>query len=382
MSPEKIIDKFRELFHDIPDVFRSPGRINLIGEHTDYNDGFVLPAAIDKEALFALKINASGQIRIFAFDLNESHETPMSRLSKDPKKWPDYLLGVTDQFIKSGIAIPGFDCVFGSDIPIGSGLSSSAAIECGLAFALNELLHTGLDKMTLARLGLRAEQEFAGLNCGIMDQFTNLFGKQDHVMKLDCRSLEYRYIPLNLSDHEILLCDTRVKHTLASSEYNTRREECEQGVKILTKQDKAVLSLRDAGTPMVKAHKQEMPANVYDRCLYVTEEIERVEAACNDLESGNLKAFGARMYLTHEGLSQLYKVSCPELDFLVDLARENGVTGSRMMGGGFGGCTINIIRKIQSVNFTSRVTREYQKRFGKEPGIYRVGINNGTSRLS
>ena len=381
MNAERIEQKFRELFNTTPHLYRSPGRINLIGEHTDYNDGFVLPAAIDLEVVFAIELNDSGKIKIHAFDLGEDHEADIATLKKDAKKWPDYLAGVIDQLVKAGHMVGGFNCVFGSDIPIGAGLSSSAAIECGLAFAINELAGLKLEKISLAKIALKAEQEFAGLNCGIMDQFANLFGKKDHVIKLDCRSLDYEYYPLELPDYEVILCDTQVKHALASSEYNTRRAECEAGVKILNNHFPEVKSLRNVEPAMLEEYKSEIPAIVFQRCKYVVDEIQRVPRACEDLRLGKIEEFGKKMYETHDGLSGMYVVSCDELDYLVEIARKTGITGARMMGGGFGGCTINIVPKNKVNEFIDKTIADYNARYGKEPLIYKVKVSNGTSPL-
>jgi galactokinase len=380
MEYKIIARKFGELFGNTPHLVRSPGRINLIGEHTDYNNGFVLPAAIDREVIFASRLNCSDQIRLYANDLDQSFRTDIASIKPSPKNWPNYVLGVVDQLNKSGFEIQGFDCVFGSDIPIGAGLSSSAAIECGMAWSLNSLLGFGIDKMDIALLAQKAEHEFAGVKCGIMDQFANLFGRENHVIRLDCRSLEYEYFPFVMDELEIILCDTRVKHSLAGSEYNTRRMECEEGVKILKKHYPEIKSLRDINAPTIRKHKNELPGKVYDRCLYVTEEIERVELACSDLVKKNMDSFGKRMYETHKGLSEQYEVSCRELDYLVDIARETGVArGARMMGGGFGGCTINLVEKKSAGHFIDEITEKYTRKMQKEPGIFRVAICNGTS---
>jgi galactokinase len=381
-NPDEIVGKFREIFGGTPALTRSPGRINLIGEHTDYNDGFVLPGAIDKEVVLALKPNGQKKIRIYASDLDQSVEVANSNLKRSNKLWPNYLFGVVDQLQKSGFDVPGFDCVFASDIPIGAGLSSSAAIECGLAFALNELFSFGLGRVELAKLSLKAEQDFAGLNCGIMDQFANLFGKENQVIRLDCRSLEHIYFPLELQDHEIILCDTGVKHSLASSEYNTRRKECEEGVAILKRNDIRIKSLRDISPAMIRSHVGKLPEKVFMRCLYVAEETGRVEAACRDLEGNDINSFGAKMYATHTGLARMYEVSCEELDFLVEIAGESGVTGSRMMGGGFGGCTINLVTREGSEAFIDNVLKKYSRKFRVAPSIYRVKVKNGTSMIS
>ncbi|HLF33189.1 MAG TPA: galactokinase, partial [Cyclobacteriaceae bacterium] len=381
INPDEIVGKFREIYGGMPALTRSPGRINLIGEHTDYNDGFVLPGAIDKEVVLALKPNGQKKIRIYASDLDQSVEVANSNLKRNNKRWPNYLFGVVDQLQKSGYDVPGFDCLFASDIPIGAGLSSSAAIECGLAFALNELFGFKLGSVELAKLSLKAEQDFAGLNCGIMDQFANLFGKENQVIRLDCRSLDHIYFPLRLQDHEIILCDTCVKHSLASSEYNTRRKECEEGVAILKRSDKRISSLRDVSPAMITSHEVELPEKVFMRCRYVADEIRRVETACRDLEMNDINSFGAKMYETHAGLARIYEVSCDELDFLVEIAGDSGVTGSRMMGGGFGGCTINLVNREVAEAFIDKILKKYSRKFQIEPLIYRVNIKNGTSMI-
>ena len=372
--------KFIELFEQEPILVRAPGRINLIGEHTDYNDGFVMPAAIDKEVMFAIALSEDEQSSIYSLKYGEHLQVNL----QDPKKvkeprWANYLLGVLYQFVQQGHAIKPFHCVFGGNVPMGAGLSSSAAMECGFAFAINELNHLHVDKTKLIKMAQWSEHNFVGVKCGIMDQFASVMGKEDHVIILDCRDLSYHYSPIDLKDYTILLCDTKVKHSLVDSEYNTRRQECESGVNILSKHHSNVKSLRDVTLEMLEKYRKELPGKVYDRCLYIVQEIRRVQDAGKDLNRGDLVAFGKKMYETHEGLSKLYEVSCKELDFLVEEARKfNSILGSRMMGGGFGGCTINIIEEDEAGKFTDYIKKIYNRTFSIDMQTYRVKIKDGT----
>ncbi|MBF9254577.1 galactokinase [Pontibacter sp. 172403-2] len=375
--------KFEALYQQKPQLFRSPGRVNLIGEHTDYNNGFVLPAAINKEMYFALAPNGTGTFRAYAYDLNESAEFALDSISPSDISWANYLLGVVAQLQKAGYTVPGFDVVFGGNVPIGAGLSSSAAVECGLAFGLNHLFGFNLKKFTMVKMAQKAEHEYAGVMCGIMDQFASMFGKQNHVVKLDCRSLDYEYYDFDMADYRIVLCDTQVKHALASSEYNTRRQECEAGVAILQQHYPEVQSLRDATIPMLAQHRQEFDPVVYRRCTYVVSENNRVEEACRNLQKNDMHAFGEKMYASHEGLQHQYEVSCPELDFLVNQTRESdAVLGARMMGGGFGGCTINIV-KVDAIDaFKQQMEQAYQQQFGVQLRTYIASIVDGSSLVS
>jgi galactokinase len=376
--------KFIELFNSEPLMVRSPGRINLIGEHTDYNDGFVMPAAIDKDIVFAIALSETDKSAVYSMKYDQQLQVNLQAPEKvvEPK-WANFLLGVLHQMVKQGLTVKPFNCVFGGEVPLGAGLSSSAALECGFGFSLNELFHFEIPKINLIKMAQWAEHNFVGVKCGIMDQFASVMGKEDHVIVLDCRSLTYRYAPIDLKDYIIILCDTKVKHSLVDSEYNTRRSECETGVSILKKYYPQVNSLRDASADMVEKHKQEMPGKVYDRCIYVVGEINRVQQASRDLDTGNLVAFGKKMYETHEGLSKQYGVSCPELDFLVDEAKKlNTVLGARMMGGGFGGCTINIVKKDAADQFISHLTKAYRNAFSIDLQSYRVAIKDGTSLIS
>jgi len=383
MNYNSIKNKFKELFSNNPVLVRSPGRINLIGEHTDYNDGFVFPAAIDKEVCFAVSENDIYKFQFYAYDLDESFELDVDKLKRTETSWANYLLGVAAQFKKAGYTIKGVDCVFGGDIPIGAGLSSSAAIENGFAFALKEIFGFKLSKMDMVKMAQKAEHEYAGVMCGIMDQFASMNGKKDHALKLDCRSLDFEYANIDLSDYVIVLCDTKVKHELASSEYNTRRKECETGVKILQKYNENINALRDVDIDFLQKHKAEFAPIVYKRCEYVVKENYRVEKAFAALQHNDIKLFGELMYKSHEGLRDDYEVSCNELDILFTIARKSGyVIGARMMGGGFGGCTINIVKKENVEVFSETIRTGYKQTIGVEPEIHIVKIANGTGVLN
>ncbi len=363
-------------------VVRSPGRINLIGEHTDYNNGFVLPAAIDK-AIYIVAERAPGNlISLHAVDFNESVEVELEAIKPVPGHWSTYVLGVVDQLKKGEYAIAGFRLWIYGDVPLGAGLSSSAAVECGTAFALNELFSLHIHRTELIRISQLAEHVFAGVQCGIMDQFASMMGKKDHVIKLDCRSLDFEYFPLELPGYTIVLFDSQVKHSLASTAYNERRRECEQGVQLLQEQYPEVKSLRDATVSMIE---DSIDSNhiIYNRCKYVVEENDRVLGGCNDLLNGNLEAFGKKMFASHKGLSEMYGVSCRELDLLVKTAGSMpAVIGSRMMGGGFGGCTINIIKEEMVNEVAQKTGEQYHTTLQKELKTYTVEIENGTSLIN
>ena len=381
MKVTHVNEVFRSLYNSKANIYLAPGRINLIGEHTDYNDGFVLPAAIDKHVTYGLKENGFNKYRFHAIDLEESFEVEVGKLHHSDKGWPNYLMGVIDQLNKAGHDIPGFDCVVTSDIPIGAGLSSSAALEAGLATGLNDIYDLNVQKLDLVKLSQKAENDFVGVNCGIMDQFASVYGKSGHVFRLDCRSLEFEYFPLILNGNSIILVDTKVKHSLGTSEYNTRRQECERGVKLVAEENEGVKSLRDVSREMLEAERGRFDPIVYKRCDYVVGEIERVQEACKDLLAGRIFDFGKKMYETHDGLSNDYEVSCEELDFLVDFTKDNpDVLGSRMMGGGFGGCTISIIKEDVLPSFKKEVTGAFLARFGHPPLFYEVKIDDGVRR--
>ena len=377
-----IISEYVERFKPIKDplLFRSPGRINLIGEHTDYNDGFVMPAAIDKTVEVAIGLREDEEIHLFSQEFHDAFSIPIVDI-QPVKGWPTYVLGVVNEFKKKGLPIHGFNMMLYSDVPIGAGLSSSAAVECATAFAINELFRFSIPRMELVKMAQNAEHEYAFVKCGIMDQFASMFGKKNNAISLDCRTLEYEYFPLRMEDTKIILLDTQVKHSLSSSEYNIRRSQCEEGVAAINKKYPSVKKLRDVNPYML----QECLAKdsiLYNRCLYVIEENNRLKAACQDLLNSNLKGFGKKMFSTHKGLSELYEVSCHELDFLVDAVKTNSdVLGARMMGGGFGGCTINIVKKSAVDTLIENISVKYEQAMNKKLNAYVVQIENGTTKF-
>ena len=384
INKDKMIsEKYTSLFSNAPDLFvTSPGRINLIGEHLDYNGGWVLPAAIDKKISFAIGKRSDNALHLYSMDYETLEIIPLSNIVSSAQSWVNYLLGVVDQFQKEQPLPSGFNLVFGGDVPLGAGLSSSAAVEAGLAFAINELFDLKKPRMELVKLAQRAENQFVGVQCGIMDMFASMMGQVGKVMRLDCRSLEFQYFPFDFKDIKIVLCDSGVKHSLADGQYNIRRKQCEEGVSILKKYNPSVLTLRDVPLSFLKKHRDEMPPLVFQRCQYVVKEIARVEAACKDLERHDLAAFGQKMFETHTGLSHYYEVSCPELDFLVKKAKkEEAVFGSRMMGGGFGGCTINLVKTDAIPQFITDMKAAYLKKYKIDLKTYVVTISNGTTRL-
>jgi galactokinase len=379
---EDIVKTFQDYYRREPVVVRSPGRVNLLGEHTDYNSGFVLPAAIDKEIYLAVAANNTGSLRAYAFDLQEETVISLAPLTPSPRGWANYLVGVVAQFQLAGLPVPGFDLVFGGNIPMGAGLSSSAAVACGLAYALNHLFKFNQPRLALAKMAQQAEHQYAGVRCGIMDQFASLYGKTNHVIKLDCRSLAYQYYPCDMSGYRLVLCDTQVKHALASSAYNTRRQECEAGVILLQRHYPHVHSLRDVTLAMLEKHRADFPPQVYLRCSFVVKENARVEGGAADLAGGDLAAFGAKMFASHQGLQQEYEVSCPELDFLAHwAAQDEAVLGARMMGGGFGGCTINLVKQDRLENFAASINQTYERRFSRQLRVYMARLVAGTSLL-
>ncbi len=371
--------KYKELFNQVPMLVRSPGRINIIGEHTDYNEGFVLPAAIDKAIYVAVGQRTDNEIHLYSVDFKEAYKVAISDL-QPTETWATYILGVADQLIKRGYKIGGFNLVIDGDVPLGAGLSSSAAVECATVFALNELFELGIDKMEMVKIAQKAEHEYAGVMCGIMDQFASMFGKKDHVIKLDCRSLEYEYMPLKLDGYKLVLFNSNVKHSLASTEYNTRRQQCEQGVAWVKEHHPHVNSLRDVSIQMLQQYVLPKDELVFTRCKFVVEEIQRLLTACEDLQKGDIVSLGKKMFATHEGLSKEYEVSCEELDYLVNAVKHNpAVLGARVMGGGFGGCTINIIREDAVEEIVEKLAISYKAAMGLHLSSYSVQTDDGTS---
>lgn len=369
----KINKAFVEHFGGEGTLFVAPGRFNLIGEHTDYNGGFVFPGAIDKAIMAEIRPNGTDRVKLYSIDLDASAEFGLNEEDAPKEQWARYVFGVCREIIKRGGKVEGFDAVFSGNVPLGAGLSSSAALESCFAFALNDLFNDNkFDRMELARIGQSTEHNYCGVNCGIMDQFASCHGKKDNLMRLDCRSGEFEYFPFKLDGYKLVLVDSRVKHELVDSPYNKRRESCERVARHL-----GVETLRDADMAMLEAAKGELSHEDCMRAKYVIEEKQRVLDVCDALLKGDYDTVGRCMYATHDGLSKDYEVSCEELDFLNDVAKELGVTGSRIMGGGFGGCTINLLPNDLHDKFVKEVTARFNEKYGHEPKIYDVVISDG-----
>lgn len=375
---EKIKAIFKEKFGEDGTLYASAGRINLIGEHTDYNGGYVFPGAIDKVIMAELRPNGTDKVRVFSIDINESAEFGLKEEDAPSQQWARYIFGICREIIKRGGTVKGFDAVFAGNVPLGAGLSSSAALESCFAFALNDMYNGNtIDKFELARIGQSTEHNYCGVNCGIMDQFASVFGKKDHLMRLDCRSMEFEYFPFKADGYKLVLLDSKVKHALVDSPYNKRRQSCERVAAQL-----GIETLRDATMEMLDSIKTDITAEDYFRAKFVIEEKDRVLDVCAALERGDFETVGKKMYETHRGLSKDYEVSCVELDYLNDIAAECGVTGSRIMGGGFGGCTINLVKDDVYDNFIATAKRKFNEKYGHEPVVYPVVISDGARKLT
>ena len=372
---------FSERFGQECSVYTSPGRVNLIGEHTDYNGGFVFPGAIDKGIYAAIRLNGNDKVRAYSIDKEDYCEFGMNEEDFPNIHWANYLFGVCREIIKRGYRLEGFDTVFYGNVPIGAGMSSSAALESTFAFALNDMLHLHIDKFELARIGQATEHNYVGVKCGIMDQFASLFGKKGHLMRLNCATMEFEYFPFDPKGYKVVLLDTVVKHELASSAYNKRRASCENACAHIARKYPQVKYLSDATQDMLDEVRPDIPGEDYLRASYVIGEKQRVLDVCDALEKGDYKTVGERMYGTHFGMSKLYEVSCEELDFLNDVAKQCGVTGSRVMGGGFGGCTINLVKEDLYEPFIATAKQQFTEKFGHEPKIYDVVISDGSRKL-
>jgi len=374
----KIDSTFEAKFGGHGAIYASAGRINLIGEHTDYNGGFVFPGAIDKVIMAEIRANGTDKVRVFSIDIDDYAEFGLTEADAPSQSWARYIFGVCREILKRGGKVEGFDAVFAGNVPLGAGLSSSAALESCFAFAMNDMFNgNSIDKFELARIGQSTEHNYCGVNCGIMDQFASVFGKKDNLMRLDCRSMEYEYFPFEPKGYSLVLVDSVVKHELADSPYNKRRASCERVAKRL-----GIETLRDATMEMLDAVKSDISAEDYFRAKFVIEEKERVLAVCDALVAGDYAIVGRCMYETHAGLSKDYEVSCEELDFLNDLAKECGVTGSRIMGGGFGGCTINLVKDELLASFIETAKARFNEKYGHEPKIYEVIISDGARKVA
>src|ERR1700722_1774514 len=378
---KKIRDNFFKRYQKQAVVFAAPGRVNLIGEHTDYNQGFVLPGAVDKRIYVAIARNDDNILNVYANQYKQQLSFSLQNI-QPVKGWATYLLGMIFNLRQKGFSISGIDVMIDGDVPLGVGMSSSAAVCSAFGFALNEIFELGLSRMELALLGQKTEHNFAGVQCGIMDEFASLHGKAGHLMKLDCRSLEYEYIPFDFPDYKIVLVNTMVTHSLASTEYNVRRKQCEEGVAIFKKFYPEINSLRDVSIAQLDLHKKDLSEIIFKRCAFIIHENMRVLSACAFLKKGDIFSFGEIMFTAHEGLSKWYEVSCKESDFLVDKAKRfDGVAGARQMGGGFGGCTITIVKNDVVNDFTEFIKHAYNKQFNKIPEVYITQIEDGAKKI-
>lgn len=363
-------------------VYASPGRINLIGEHTDYNNGYVFPGAVEQGIIAEIKPNGTRKVRAYSIDLKDYTEFSLDDEQGTKASWARYIFGVCREMMALGVPVEGFNTAFAGDVPLGAGMSSSAALESTFAFGLNDLWgENKIDRMELARVGQRTEHKYIGVMCGIMDQAISCLGRKGSLLRLDCRSGEYEYFPWNPKGYQLVLVNSCVKHTLAGSPYNERRLQCEHVAEIIGQKHPEVKSLRDASIEMLEEVKGEITGDEYKRARYVIGEVERVLAVCDALKNDDYEMVGKMMYETHYGLSKEYEVSCEELDFLNDVAKEAGVTGSRIMGGGFGGCTINLVAEELVDNFKKLAKEKFAEKYGKEPIIIDVVIGDGARKL-
>jgi galactokinase len=377
-----IEEEFEERFATPPLLVKGSGRINIIGEHTDYNDGLVLPASIDRHIYFALAENGTTDCHFVAANLDISYSFSLEELKKSEHQWANYMIGILAQLREREVPLEGINLVFGGNLPVGSGLSSSAALECGFALGICSLFNLQMSRQKLAQLCQQSSNNFMGIPSGIMDQFASLLGQAGQAIKLDCRDLTYEYIPLDTGPYTLVLINSTISHDHASSAYAERVEECNRGVALLQQQGYSIKSLREVPPQMLEKHRTELGELIYKRCAYVVSENQRVEIACNLLKNGAIKKLGALLYKTHEGLSKAYEVSCPEIDFLVDFAkRSKGVVGARLMGGGFGGCTLNLVHQNHKETFIRQITQAYQEEWGIDAEVYEVAIEDGTNTI-
>lgn len=365
-------------------IYFSPGRINLIGEHTDYNGGFVFPGAVDKGIMAEVRPNGTNTVMCYSIDLKDRVEFKVDDPEGPRATWARFIYGMVQEFKALGVDVKGFNIAFAGDVPLGAGMSSSAAMESCFGCALNDLFADNkISKWDIALAGQATEHKYIGVNCGIMDQFASVFGQKGKLMRLDCRSREFEYFPFNPQGYKLVLVNSKVKHELVGSPYNDRRRSCENVVAAIAKQfpEKKYETLRDANWDELEAVKDKVSAEDYQRAHFVLGEKERVLAVCDALIAGDYETVGQKMYETHHGLSKEYEVSCEELDFLNDIAKENGVTGSRIMGGGFGGCTINLVKDELYDKFIADVTEKFTAKYGHAPEVYPVVISEGSHKV-
>lgn len=378
---QKIHSKFASLFGEGGSVYAAAGRVNLIGEHTDYNGGYVFPGAIDKGIMAEIKLNGTDKVNLYSLDYDASCSFGLNEEDKPAEAWARYVFGVCRETIKRGGKVQGFDAVFAGDVPLGAGLSSSAALESCFAFAINDMNGNGIDKFELAKIGQSTEHNYCGVNCGIMDQFASCFGKKGSLIRLNCKTLEYQYFPFEPKGYKLVLVDSCVKHELASSAYNFRRQSCERAAAAIKKNHPEVDFLSDSKRVWLDEVRDQITPEDFLRAEYVIGEVQRVLDVCDALQRDDYEIVGEMMYQTHFGMSKLYEVSCEELDFLNKLARRMGVTGSRVMGGGFGGCTINLVKDELYDQFIEAAKAEFEQKFGHAPKIYDVVISDGARKI-
>ncbi len=379
-----LVAAFQERYGTMPRIFRAPGRVNLIGEHTDYNDGFVLPMAIDRETAVAIAERGDRRLRIWSLNLDDTRELDLNQIGPGHHgSWIDYVEGIASALAGRGMTLRGADIALKSDVGIGSGLSSSAALEISLGMALVALTDGSIDSLSLALAGQTAEHVHVGIQCGIMDQFTSVHALEHHAILLDCRTLHAKQIPLNLDEHEIVVCDSKVRHALASSEYNQRRRDCQSGVKLLGAVLPGIRALRDVTAGELESHRSILPETVFRRCRHVIGENARTLKAAEALSSGDVAGMGRLMSASHRSLREDYQVSCNELDILVESAQaQPGVLGARMTGGGFGGCTVSLVERSNFESFRENISREYLEKTGVAPEIFAVRASPGACQIT
>jgi galactokinase len=378
----ELADKFQKMFGNACAMYRAPGRVNLIGEHTDYNDGFVLPACIEFSCSVAIGPRDDDELVIYSENFNETIETSLGNGELRPsRKWSDYPLGVVWALQQEGYHLRGANIYIRGDVPLGAGLSSSAALEVSMGYAILGLLKQEIDRTKLALLCQRAENEFVGARCGIMDQFVSCYGQTGHAVFLDCQSLEHQFVPVP-REVQLVICNTMVKHDHGAGEYNVRRAECERGVQILSTALPGIHALRDVTPADLEANRNVLNERIYKRCRHVVTENERVLKTASALRTGGMQAVGALMADSHRSLRDDYEVSCAELDLMVNIAaREPGVYGSRMTGGGFGGCTISLVERASAQEFKHHVAAAYCSATGKHPDIYICNASQGAEQI-
>jgi galactokinase len=378
LASSELAARFEEMFGAPARIFRAPGRVNLIGEHTDYNDGFVMPCAIGFSTRVALSARPDRKLVIRSEDFPEQFEFNLDRLpQRGAGHWCDYVLGVVVTLQNAGYPVPGANLLVRGEVPMGAGLSSSAAVEVASALALMSLNGTIFPMPDVARICQRAENIFVGAKVGIMDQFASCLGKAGHALMLDCRSLDFQYIPLP-DAVRLVICNSMVKHEHAGGEYNRRREECDEGVRILSKWYPEIRALRDISVAELESHAADMPPVIYKRCLHVVCEDQRVLDSARYLKQGDVKSFGELMGQSHISMRDLYEISCPEVDTMVEIAQHlPGFSGGRMTGGGFGGCTVNLVKSEDSETFAKQIVLRYEKATGMKPDVYVCSAANG-----